>query len=598
MYGLVTLLGAMSVYFFVKSAASSKRSVWQFGYIVTTAAALYTMYYAAFIILFQFLYILLTYYRQPHYLLHRLRLFVYIGLLYLPWILYATPRLIRYIENKRNVEAYLPLSFGRFFGDHLVAFGLGHLPPDLKNYAWVALAAGVMAVLGIVATIYQKNRWSRLLYLYLFGPLFMGYLINQIYPFTPRFFERTLLLAAPAYWLLIAVGVVWLWDRQYLLVGTAVAAILLAITVSLIGFYTIARYPDEDYRPLLKDMAALATPEDTVLASYQWQLGLYQAYLLSPRPKLFAVPEWGAGWSSASPPPSQLTKDLADIFAQSPRLWFPAYQASGHIWEDEAEAAIADLGYPALLQWYSPQTKLTLAGSGQVPLQHTPAANFENHLTLLEATVGGDKYEAGRGIIPVQLRWQKENNLGSEHRVSLRLIDALGRTWTTRDSHPRAGQTFFTDMAIGDTLLDQHGVLAPAGAPPGNYNLMLSVRRASDDHPLDVLDKAEQPLGAEFQLAEVTLVEPNPPIGPAALPVQVNMGDDFDRQVRLVGYSLGQGPFKAGESMPLTLFWESWVDSLGSLEILVELQDNSGQTLVSYRQIPVWPTSEWQQGTI
>jgi len=190
------------------------------------------------------------------------------------------------------------------------------------------------------------------------------------------------------------------------------------------------------------------------------------------------------------------------------------------------------------------------------------------------------------------------DNLGSEHRVSLRLVDAAGRTWTIRDSLPQAGQVSFTAMTIGDTLTDQHGLLTPAGAPPGTYRLLLSVRRISDDHPLDVLAASGQPLGPELPLAEVLLVVPDPPVGAAVLPAQVELNADFEQQARLVGYSLGQSPFKAGETMPLTLFWESLADNLGSLEVLVELQNADGQTLVSHRQAPIWPTTGWKTGTI
>jgi hypothetical protein len=268
------------------------------------------------------------------------------------------------------------------------------------------------------------------------------------------------------------------------------------------------------------------------------------------------------------------------------------------------------LGYPALLQWYSPQTKLTLAGSPQAPWRQVPTgqqalargqgwvANFENRLTLLDAGLGGEEYEAGRGVVPVKLVWHKENNLGSEHRVSLRLVDAIGRTWATRDSHPRAGQAFFTDMAIGATLLDQHGLLTPAGAPPGTYRLLLAIRQVNDDHPLDLFDERGQPLGAELLLGEVTLVVPDPPVGATALPVQVEVGDVFGQEVRLVGYSLGQGPFKAGEVLPLTLFWESLTGGLDPLIVGVELQDASGQSVLSHQQEPIWPTTEWRRGTI
>jgi 4-amino-4-deoxy-L-arabinose transferase-like glycosyltransferase len=612
MYGLVTLLGALSVYFFIKNEDVYQRNTklkdrtlagpphhhpYLLAYVFTSVAALYTMYYAAFFVLFQLLYRLLTCLRQAR-LTVVLGPFVYIGLLYLPWLIYAGPRLVNYVQNKRDVEEYIPLSLLRFFGDHFVAFSLGHILTDLRGYVWLALIMVIVASLGFVVTLSSKNKQHLLLYLYLLAPLALGYAINLIFPFTPRFFERTLLLAAPAYWLFIAVGIIWLWDRQYLLAGTVVVAMFVVVAIGLFSFYTTPRYPHEDYRPLLTDIAARATPEDTVLASYQWQLGFYRAYLPPPRPKLFTVPGWGQGWSSQATENPQLISDLTGIFARSPRLWFPAYQARGHIWEDEAETAISSLGYPTLLQWYGPQTKLTLAGSAQMPPNQVPPANFENRLSLLEATVGGEAYEAGRDIVPVELIWQKIDDLGSEHRVNLRLVDATGRTWATRDSQPRAGQTSFADISSGDILTDHHGLLTPAGAPLGRYRLLLSVRQVSNAHPLDLLDEAGQPLGPELPLAEIDLITPRPPVKASVLPVQTAVNATFGQQLRLVGYSLGDEPFKAGESLPLTLFWESLVDHPDSLTVLVQLQDISDQTVVSYQKEPIWPTNAWEQGTI
>lgn len=617
MYGLVTLLAAMSIYFFMKLNASgalfpaqtqsgntlkrSSRQMLLVAYVATTAAALYTHYYAAFVVIAQFLALFLRRFwpkLDKTVIYQSLKPFIYVGLIYLPWIIYAGGRLTRYVENKRGVEGYLPLNLTGFVTEHLIAFSLGHLPAELQDYPWAALSIIIIALLGILAAISLKNRRPLILFLYLFVPLFIGYLVNLFYPFTPRFFERTLLLAAPAYWLLVAGGLVWLWDRHYLLSGIAAAVMLLVICISLVGFYTVQRYPHEDYRPLLAEITARATPEDVVLASYQWQLGFYQAYLPSPRPRLFAVPGWGEGWSSQAGNAAQLNSDLSDLFRQSPRLWFPAYQASGHIWEDEAEQAIAQLGYPALLHWYNPQTKLVLAGGAQIPMAASPTANFENLLALHEAEVGVKEYQAGRDIIPARLVWQKLDNLGSDHYVSLRLADSAGRTWTIRDSYPRAGLAFFTDLAIDEMLVDPHGVLTPAGAPPGTYRLLLSVRRASDAHPLDLVDQAGQPLGAELLLAELNLVAPDPPVGAAALPVQVATEADFSRQVQLVGFSLGHGPFKTGEKLPLTLFWHSWVDQPDNLTVLIELQDKAGRIVASYQEAPIWPATEWRVGSI
>lgn len=588
MYGLVTLLAALSMVFFV----TPRRRGWP--YLLATAAALYTMYYAAFIVLAQLAYALVNYTtRRRRSLLDTLKPFIVTGLLFLPWLLYTTPKLVDYISNKRAVEGYAPLNLIRFVGDHLVAFSLGHLPPSLQPYTWAVLPALLAAGLGAMALWRPKRTAIPLVYFYLLVPLLAGYLVNLVYPFTPRFFERTLLLVAPAYWLLIGAGLVWLWQKQLLLGGAGVAALLIPVGLGLAVFYSIPRYPDEDYRPLLRDVAAIATPQDTLLASYQWQLGFYQAYLPPPRPRLFAVPDWGAGWSAQAGHADQMNRDLTTIFERSPRLWFPAYQAGGHIWEDEAEAAIARLGFPALLRWYNPQTKLTLAGAGQTPVTQIPGANFNNTISLLSAGVGGQSFQAGRGVVPVQLVWRKEAPLAEAHLVSLRLVDAAGRTWAIRDSQPRAGQVRFTDLNVGQTLTDRHGLLTPAGAPPGQYRLLLSVRRISDAHPLDLLDAAGQPQGAELPLAEITLVNPTPPVGIEALPVQTKTGIQFGDRVQLVGYSLGAGPIKAGESLPLTLFWQSQQNQPDPLTVEIELQDVTGQTIFATQQPPIWPAAQW-----
>ncbi|MCB0213092.1 MAG: glycosyltransferase family 39 protein, partial [Anaerolineae bacterium] len=606
MYGLVTLLGAVSTFFFFRyhrAAETEKNSRTSLlGYVLAATAALYTMYYAAFIVLFQAGYTLIAYVRQSPRSVKRAvyfgKPFLLIGLLYLPWVLYATPRLLGYIDNKRNVEGYASLGFFPFLGDHFLAFSLGHLPDYLRAYAAVTAAIAAVALLGLIMLFRRQPSRGLLLALYLFVPLLSGYIINLLYPFTPRFFERTLLLAAPAYWLLIAAGLRWLWTRHIVIFSGAAAAILLPVLISLMSFYNVPRYPHEDYRPLLTHIAAQATPEDTILASYQWQLGLYRAYLPSPRPQLFPVPGWGRDWSAAAGGQQRLTTDLTHIFEQSPRLWFPAYQASGHIWEDEAEKALAELSYPALLEWYSPQTKVTLAGSGRMPTQPAEAANFDNQLMLVEAEIGAQPFAAGRDIIPVRLVWQKLDNLGSDHRISLRLADASGRTWTTRDSFPQAGQAHFTDLELNELLIDRHGLLTPAGAPPGMYRLLLSVNRASDAHPLDVLNQARQPVGAEYLLAEVELVAPDPPVGPAALPVQTETNATFGETARLVGYTVGQPPFKSGEALPLTFFWQSLAVGQEQLSVVVDVEDANGQVVITHDHEPIWPVTAWQPGTL
>ena len=350
---------------------------------------------------------------------------------------------------------------------------------------------------------------------------------------------------------------------------------------------------------MLADIAARATSEDTLLVSYQWQYGFYQAYLPQPRPRLFIVPQWGEGWDADATGQRQtMSADLNTLLAQSPRLWFPAHQTAGHIWEDAAETMLAELGYPTRLIWYNPQTKLTLvAGQPFLPLGGTEGgANFTDALTLHYLDVSPGPYQAGRGIIPLTLTWQKKRNMEQPYQVNLRLADDAGRTWASRDSDPRAGQRPFNAMSIGETLIDRHGLLIEAGTPPGHYRLLLSVRRIGDAQPLDLWNEQQQAIGAELLVATVEVIDPQPLVGAVALPAAVRTQANFGNIAQLIGYTLNQHTIKAGEAMSLQLFWQSLADIADPLKVEVKLNNPLGKEVLTLTQ-PVM-RQNWFQGML
>jgi hypothetical protein len=189
------------------------------------------------------------------------------ALLYLPWVIYVATNLVAYVQGKRVAEGYIPLGLLRFIESHLVAFSVGHLSDATRVLAWTTLLFLPIALLGLL---YHPARITRhrsritqhasLVALYLLLPLLLGYLINLVYPFIPRYFERTLMLVAPAWWLLLGAGLAWLWQWKRLALVSVGALMLLVQTVMLLDFYNIPRYRDEDYRPLLAYVRAHGSP--------------------------------------------------------------------------------------------------------------------------------------------------------------------------------------------------------------------------------------------------------------------------------------------------------------------------------------------------
>jgi hypothetical protein len=112
------------------------------------------------------------------------------------------------------------------------------------------------------------------------------------------------------------------------------------------------------------------------------------------------------------------------------------------------------------------------------------------------------------------------------------------------------------------------------------------------------LDAQGQPQGVEASLAAVQVIPPETPLPPEALPVQYPASAAFDRRVRLVGYSLGTGPFQAGDALSFSLFWQALADIDQPYVVFAQLQDDAGQPVALSEAPPVYPSDHWSSGTL
>ncbi len=638
MYGLVTLFGALSTVFLLDWLAGNRRAGW--GYAITAALGLYTMYYAAFVIAAQMVFVVFRL-SPPSLSLppvgggekmlppptggrvgERVLPFLGAAMLYLPWVIFAARPLTQYVAQKVGVESYLPLNLGQFLLAYLTAFSVGH--PSVAALRRLSGAVVLLALAGAwflaKKSEYREHRVRGastkthrvkekkslrilchlraspcqlfLILLYLLVPLLLGWGVNLVNPFTPRFFERTLLVAAPAWWLLVAAGITFLWRWRLWGGQIAVVATVAIFGAGLFDFYTVPRYPDDDYRPLMAEIAARAAPDDVLLASYQWQMGFFEAYLpADSRPQIYPVPQWGKLWGTDD---AAMRRDLSALL-KNHTLWFPAHQSLGHLWENRAETVMADIGFPAELRWVNPNTKLSVVGKS-VPVVDALTANFGNRL---RATIALPKLltaESGRGIIPVQIQWTAQTDSLPNYRITLKLVDAVGEVWAQRDGEPRANQRHFSAMATGETLLDRHGLRVLAGTPPGIYTLELTLTDPRTGTPLDIL-RDGQAQGVTQSLGAITVVAAHTPLSPVALPRQTIFDAPFENQLKLVGATVPTRTVKTGDVLAVSLFWQGMANNLPSLTTWVQLQNTSGAVAVSERP-PTFPADEWVRGTL
>ncbi|MCD6290704.1 MAG: glycosyltransferase family 39 protein [Anaerolineae bacterium] len=621
MYGLVAMLALGAIYCTARIQGLTRaadalpgRSTW-ISYILLTLAMLYTQYYAAMLPLGFTLYALWHWRRHPRHLARWLGAQIVAALAYLPWVLYAAPRLIPYVSQKVVADADKPLGPITYLARHLSAFTIGHV----EGWLHAGWPIGLLPLLPIAWWLWR--RWGQspsyrvipLLLTTLGTSLGLGFLLNLRYPFFPERGERLLLLTAPALWLLIAIVLDDLWQagRRYA-IGTGILWVGLA-TVSLGAFYTVPRYSADDYRPLIRQVQQQGRPDDVVWCAFPWQVGYFRSYTHpgDPQARLLPSPAWDQSVQTA----------LDDTLAQGYRIWLPEHLSLGGILETRMETYLLHQEdvYPTVNTWYGENTRLTLftpaTGAGVPGPQGRKPATFGKVLRLNRSIIAPNiprdpahpesardpqRLRPENDVIRVDLEWEALAPIPKNLHVGLRLADEAGRTWGQRDSQPLGGSRPFQTLNPGQQLHDRHGLIVPAGTPPGRYTVWLKVYDPNSGHALDLIGPDGRTQGTEVALGKVDVWPSDRPLSPTLLPIATPQSINLAGKVRFLGYTLGDGPFEPGRAIPVNLFWRAQKDLDEEYLSFVQLLDNRHRLLAAWEGPPGgdFPTYEWRRGTL
>ncbi|MCL7452796.1 MAG: hypothetical protein M8467_07080, partial [Anaerolineae bacterium] len=508
--------------------------------------------------------------------------------------------------------------FLTYVGRHLAAFNWGHAEGVLAELWWIGLVP--LAVLLLAFGLFlgrpggtgrprRPAGWLWALAVLVVTTL-CGFAVNLAFPFNPPQSERLLLLALPAYLLLLAGALLAVWRRRRILVLAPALSCLLVAVLSLAAFYSIARYPLDDYRPVAERIRGLGLVTDAIVCVHPWQVGYFQAYIPDDgaRPDLVltprrVLPSENQLWADD---PTLMAADLDALLEEHGRLWFPAHQAMGRILEDKIAVYMAEQAYPVLSEWYAENTVLSFytgwdASTGPLDAcaDRCPGARFSSWLELQGATFGPGPYEAGRGVVPVDLVWRALEPAPGTYHVGLRLVGATGHVWAQRDAPPFGGLAPSPVWAVGEPQLDRHGLLVAAGTPPGEYRLTLRVYRAEGVEVLPVVFEGGS--GGELDLGTVRVTRPASPPPAGALAFEQELEAGFG-PLQLLGYNLhGAGGLLPGEAVEVDLFWQARSDPGEDYLPRLQLLAANDQVVAELVEKPVagtYPTAWWQAGEL
>jgi hypothetical protein len=443
---------------------------------------------------------------------------------------------------------------------------------------------------------------------------------------TPLYHVRYVFTYSPAFYVVIAAGLVWVWSRWRAVAAIAAAAWIAGAAVTLHAFWHSPAYRSDDLREAAAYLESRWRPGDVVLLNagyaYPALLTYWQGAVASldrltsslPMPRadgsLVAVAtgkidgDPNLGWGDPRSDFFAMRADQASagieaLFRRFPRVWHyriydtvsdpdgrlrAVLESEGQGIEDRVFAGEANMRVQAFVPrsgpgWAADRTGVRYAPGLELQWEPLPP-----------------EIEAGQTLYPL-LTWRVEEPLDSDIATSVRLIGPDGVLWSQPPDERPLGELFTARRwPSGQTARQPLILPAPLGTPPGDYTVELVVYDpasgalkppAGDDAP------AERTPGA-VTLGSIRVRRPEPT--GAALPSLGQFGP-----LALVEASTPATTLAPGDAVPVELLWQAAEAPGEPLVVVLQLLDREGRVAAGLEAQPLegrYPTQEWAQGEL
>ncbi len=306
---------------------------------------------------------------------------------------------------------------------------------------------------------------------------FLPILISLAFP--NRIFTRYILFVAPIFYLLLALGIQWLWRRARAL---GVIAVVVATAVALLGLsYYFNAYQKSAYRDMVRYLIPHTAPGDVILLEGPRQHLLAKYYLPADR-RIYPIPDvpLPAYWPLTAPRvvPEQVDDPLKAILHDYGDAWL-ILAGQGEVDPNEfVPRFLAAISYTVDC-WEQLDVRAChyvdpghVSADLSVPLQ----ATFGEELQLTGAQIAHSAKapDAQRDLL-LALDWTAKAKPSVDYTGTLRLLDQYGKIWAQTDGLPIGLLLPPTTWNAGDRKLGFMTLSVASTTPPGDYELVLGV---------------------------------------------------------------------------------------------------------------------------
>lgn len=467
MYALLGLLATLATvcllrWLGVVPGSRPSRRWWLVAYVLLAAAGLYTHYFfPALLVAHNLLFLLWTGRRLSQQLGRWMGVMTAVLLLYLPWLPIFVQQFGADDFGDRG-------GFGTFWATAVSRMMFGLTLPNVPTLGW-ALGVGLLFVMGLV---YGRRRFGFVLLCWLLPLLFM-YGTGTV----QEAYFKFLLLAIPFLcWLLAtAVGLVPTKWGQLLVMLLLIGPLVWGNGRSLHNLYTDPAYARADYRAMAARIMAEAHPNAGIIlnAANQWEVF---TYYYPDETAVYPLPE-----GRSQPQAADIDHQLRQITARHDRLYVLFWGEAQRDPERLIERWLDEHTFKATDEWVGDVRFVTYAVPQQpaTQMETAVALPFGSAITLEGYTVANQQLQAG-DILQVTLFWQTAVPIAERYKLFLHLVGPDGSLVAQRDSEPGGGLNLTTIWPVGETIVDNHGVLLPPTLADGRYTLLVGLYNLAD----------------------------------------------------------------------------------------------------------------------
>jgi uncharacterized membrane protein len=589
MYALAAVLVLATTWAFLR-AARTESPKWWLSFSCLLAAALYVQYFSVFVVPAFVLYALLLDRRSwRRTVVHTLLA----ALLYIPWFVPAymqVGRLIRtpdyWVTTRINPAWFARTMWSAFL-------------PSTPARSWLlAIVVGLLLMVRLAQRgrlrFSDRVRRTVLMFLTFLIPLLLTYAAVSI---APKFATRYSIIAATPLYLCAATALYALLGRRSLAARWLFGIIvLLAVVLSLRSTVALTagrENPRDDARGLAAYLTANAQENDALLLVESAPYALEYYYR-------GAAPWYGL---HVGQDVSGAAGVLNGILQTRPRriwliLWHQEFADPMDVAVTELLRVGREVDIPKQFLGYRLRAfdieQTNELGTAHLTPQVAINADFGPGLRFL----GFDRFSHDGGWLHYVLYWQAQQQLERNYSLTLNLEDRNGNEYLRQDQALSTPYFLPPAWPLQTTVQGRVDVLLPADLPAVDYRVHLRVLDPETQRNLDRLDAQGNPLGQALLLEELTISKGALASAPVSVknPLDVDMTD----HLQLVGYDLPSTTLSPGDTLPLTLWWQSTDRPTQDHQAGFRLLDNANSVVWEAEQplIPDYPAVYWQAGEI